>query len=660
MFDEMEAFTNLLDGGSAAVLTALIAVASVSVNLYGGLLTERKRADLAKQVERDRQAALQVKEMRSLVARYRGPLLEAAVDLENRLVTVATGRTARGGGRGVVEEEVLYTLFTIAQFLGFVEIVRREGPRERSFLQQGNPQGTDTLATLVEGFRFILCAHSSALQAWFDEGDTRDHPGARSRPAVPHGDVQESVQSALARAKVAAAVAAAAVAAAEPASPAEGNGASSSSAAPLAAALAAANSASGNGVGPQPVPSSSSVVGVAVAPQPVASTSGGGGAEAAAAAAVAKLPLVKARVRGDTGLAESWPGSNVLRMSRGTQRAVGSMMIITPVGASRHYTLSYSDFYRRYYSDPAFAAWLKPVFQDLVGLIATPGGWPGTGPFPMNSWSRLLLLQQLLVDTIDLLDPFWVRTPEQHRLRLAPVTYVPLPNAESYKERLEMLESLADSAPAMNSVFLRVGWVRSARDGHSNEYLGSNDRISERLYWLSPGQGGGGAAAGQDGAAGAAGAAGTAGGQYGPSNSRSSLARTAYERGAAGLSYSSMDEADMGVGLPYDLGGGAGAAGAGAGPGRGGPAGPVPTGPPLGAGAFVRPQVGYGNGGARLLGQRPPPPNALVVPGSWGPAPQGWGPGQAEEAVVRSGDAGGQIQGGGVGRGDEGGGGGRT
>ncbi len=33
------------------------------------------------------------------------------------------------------EEEVLFTLFNMAQFLGFVEIVRREGPREDAFLQ---------------------------------------------------------------------------------------------------------------------------------------------------------------------------------------------------------------------------------------------------------------------------------------------------------------------------------------------------------------------------------------------------------------------------------------------------------------------------------------------------------------------------------------------
>ena len=45
------------------------------------------------------------------------------------------------GCRGEEEaEEITYTLFCIAQFLGFVEVVRRDGPRERSFLLAGNPQ----------------------------------------------------------------------------------------------------------------------------------------------------------------------------------------------------------------------------------------------------------------------------------------------------------------------------------------------------------------------------------------------------------------------------------------------------------------------------------------------------------------------------------------
>lgn len=63
----------------------------------------------------------------------------------------------------VAEEEVMYTLFNLAQFLGFVEVVRREGPREDAFLQAGNPQGSDTLATLVEGLRFVMSAASGNL-----------------------------------------------------------------------------------------------------------------------------------------------------------------------------------------------------------------------------------------------------------------------------------------------------------------------------------------------------------------------------------------------------------------------------------------------------------------------------------------------------------------
>ena len=52
----------------------------------------------------------------------------------------------------------------LPQFLGFVEVVRREGPREQAFLQAGNPQGSDTLSTLVEGVRFVLCASQSGLE----------------------------------------------------------------------------------------------------------------------------------------------------------------------------------------------------------------------------------------------------------------------------------------------------------------------------------------------------------------------------------------------------------------------------------------------------------------------------------------------------------------
>lgn len=57
-------------------------------------------------------------------------------------------------------------------------------------------------------------------------------------------------------------------------------------------------------------------------------------------------------------------------------------------------------------------------------------------------WTRLLLLQQLLVEAIDVLDPVHVRVPAQRRLVLAPIDFLPLPNIEAYKERLVALSAL--------------------------------------------------------------------------------------------------------------------------------------------------------------------------------------------------------------------------
>jgi hypothetical protein len=134
--------------------------------------------------------------------------------------------------------------FTIAQVLGFLEVVRREGPRERSFLQVGNPQGADTLATLVEGLRFVMCASPSTLASWAAEGEERDHPGARERHAyVPKKGKRRAMH----------------------------------------------------------------------------------------AAEATTVPL---------------------RISRGMQRAIGSAMIVTPMGAKRHYTLSYSEFVRQLKKQP--------------------------------------------------------------------------------------------------------------------------------------------------------------------------------------------------------------------------------------------------------------------------------------------------------------------
>ncbi|KAG2446795.1 hypothetical protein HYH02_008355 [Chlamydomonas schloesseri] len=661
----------------ATVFSAIIAITSVSINLYGGLITEKRRAELAREVERERQALAAAEEERSVVARYRGPLLEATADLEARIYHIATLSGEWRSGEVVCEEEVVYTLFTLAQWLGFLEVIRREGPRERSFLQRsgatGNASGggaggaagsgahggTDTLTTLVEGFRFVLSAHPTTLRKWYEQGDDRDHPGLRSRllmlrgtPALP-SHAMRAAAAGMATAKAggapphlppapqtdwAAVSAAAAAAAASGSSSPSANGSSTYGGSSSSTYGGSSSSSGGNGraepagssqqpqqprwrgawvgmasggVGPgggpalpppptQPVmllpagfnnapgaagraplygpgtgselvigsldemsleeagftgdvtttssssapassfnsqqqqplqpqqqllqPQQSPMPGAAprypppepttltVPPPPSAAgapPSAGGNALAAAMmfadfgpslASLSSLSSIDEGSFSGFGGATAFGGleglgpagspgvgqregggyeaaggggrlsapRDVFHMSRGTQRSIGSMMVVTPMGAKRHYTLSYGDFYNRYYLDPVFASWLRPVHTDILALV---GGrrWTGQGPFPLNRWTRLLLLQQLLVEAIDLLDPAHVRVPANRRVVLAPVSFREAPELEAYRARmremsqvespLQMQQSAAAAAAATPLGRLRT-WVQ--------------------------------------------------------------------------------------------------------------------------------------------------------------------------------------------------------
>jgi hypothetical protein len=75
------------------------------------VLTERKRAELQREVERERLAREVTAELQSLLARYRGPLLEASTDLEQRLWHLATmtGEWYSAPAQ-LALEEITYTL----------------------------------------------------------------------------------------------------------------------------------------------------------------------------------------------------------------------------------------------------------------------------------------------------------------------------------------------------------------------------------------------------------------------------------------------------------------------------------------------------------------------------------------------------------------------
>ena len=370
-------------------------------------------------------------------------------------------------------DEVNYTAFTLAQFLGFVEVVRREGPRERSFLQRSGPggaPGSDVLSTFVEGVRFVMCASEDALNFWGDSPpESRDHPGARTRRRRrSHADTGLTSFHAV-----------------------ESDDEGEDELEPDFIPIRSAADAEWAGT-----------PGAAAAAAAAASAAVGSSAVATAPAPLRRRRTRRGRYRSTTASSSSddeFSGGNadaeVLRISRGAQRAIGSFMISTPMGAERHCelrerdaavatgdaisrslsqvgsllfcvslsltpnlilpsisdTLSYGEFCARLSSDAAFAARMAPIRSDIAAL-ASGEPWDGEGPFPAARWTRVLLLQQLLVEAMELLDPDTLRVPADRRTPLSGLRFVPLlPVAEAagdYQHRLQGLAAALDGTGA--------------------------------------------------------------------------------------------------------------------------------------------------------------------------------------------------------------------
>lgn len=98
------------------------------------------------------------------------------------------------------------------------------------------------------------------------------------------------------------------------------------------------------------------------------------------------------------------------------------------------------------------SSWLLPFSSSHphTPALLTPSPAPPKPPPRTHArarrWTRVLLLQQLLVDAIDLLDPDYVRVPMNRRIRLSPVAYAPLPNVEQYTAALTLLSGPMDTA----------------------------------------------------------------------------------------------------------------------------------------------------------------------------------------------------------------------
>ena len=101
----------------------------------------------------------------------------------------SSGGGGAGGGAGVGSTappgggNTCYLLFTVGQFLGFLEVLRREGPRERAFLQVKGRAGRAGSRSVCERPCWVagssvcrLAAPPPALSSFLDgsrQGDVR-------------------------------------------------------------------------------------------------------------------------------------------------------------------------------------------------------------------------------------------------------------------------------------------------------------------------------------------------------------------------------------------------------------------------------------------------------------------------------------------------------
>jgi hypothetical protein len=149
----------------AAVILALVtALASLVIALANTVVTHRLRlAEAASEREAEAEAVLE---------RYRGPLVAAAFDLQDRLDNLINPErdflAAYGGRKNPLREEAIRTtLYRVGQYLCWVEIMRAD----RQFLRFREPAHTRAVADLVSevGRTFADDRYGRDFMLWREE-----------------------------------------------------------------------------------------------------------------------------------------------------------------------------------------------------------------------------------------------------------------------------------------------------------------------------------------------------------------------------------------------------------------------------------------------------------------------------------------------------------
>jgi hypothetical protein len=147
------AWIGFAGGVIAAVVSAIVAFrqSRVEAEVQAGLL----------RLERDLDAE-------EVLKRYREPLAAAAFDLQSRLYNILCKRFIEKFGTGALADEAMWTtLFRIAQYFGWSEILRRD----IQFLSFPEDDATRRVAHLQSEItrRFLSDQPGHALMIWSDE-----------------------------------------------------------------------------------------------------------------------------------------------------------------------------------------------------------------------------------------------------------------------------------------------------------------------------------------------------------------------------------------------------------------------------------------------------------------------------------------------------------
>jgi hypothetical protein len=160
---------------TAVVVALVTAIASLAVAIVNSVMASRRETRL-KTVEstlRVEESAIERQaEAEEVLERYRGPLLAAAFDLQDRLDNILNPKRDFLAGYGQPEnprreEAVKTSLYRIAQYFCWVEIIRRD----RLFLTFREPEATRAVADLLAsvGSTFADDRYGRQFMLWREE-----------------------------------------------------------------------------------------------------------------------------------------------------------------------------------------------------------------------------------------------------------------------------------------------------------------------------------------------------------------------------------------------------------------------------------------------------------------------------------------------------------